>query len=90
VSGALWDLAGEPIEGLPVSGALGKILTLFLPLDEDSRRGRVATRFAELGAVPVLAELLMDADKGTRRDLAGVRPPWRSSSPSVGTTFHGV
>jgi hypothetical protein len=49
----------DPVSPQTTKSAL--ITTYYLISTSD----HAATRFAELGAVPVLAELLVDADKGT-------------------------
>uniref|UniRef100_A0ACD6ANN5 Uncharacterized protein n=1 Tax=Avena sativa TaxID=4498 RepID=A0ACD6ANN5_AVESA len=87
LSSAFRDLAGEPVEGAgaAVSGALGKILaalTVFFPLDDESRRC-----IASPASLKTLVSVLSHGDLAARASAAVVLRELASSAdrPTVET-----
>jgi hypothetical protein len=78
LSSAFRDLAGEPVEAAAVSGALGKILaalTVFFPLDEESRRC-----IASAASLKTLVSVLSSGDLAARASAAVVLRELASSA----------
>ncbi|XP_051203933.1 U-box domain-containing protein 21-like [Lolium perenne] len=78
LSSAFRDLAGEPVDGASVSAALGKILaalTVFFPLDEESRRS-----IASPASLKTLVSVLAHGDLAARASAAVVLRELASSA----------